>query len=211
MNTERAQVGWGFWLRWVLANAAGLAVGLALWGILSDTLGEQGPGGSMAVSLAGLLLVGGGAGTLQWLALRPYLDHSRWSILAGSVGYAVGFVAGFAIGGPPADFIFGFLLFGLGAGIVQWLALRRQVSPAGWWVPTSMLGLAIGGGAGVAVIGPFAEALDATLSGVPAFAIALALLGTIAGGVGGAITGGVLVWLLRQPAAKELGASQAAE
>ena len=27
----------------------------------------------------------------------------------------------------------------------------------------------------------------------------------------GAITGGVMVWLLRQPAAKDLGASQAAE
>ena len=32
----------------------------------------------------------------------------------------------------------------------------------------------------------------------------------VGGAVGGAITGGVLVWLLRQPAAKDLGASQAA-
>ena len=29
MNTERSQVGWGFWLWWVLASIVGLAVAFA--------------------------------------------------------------------------------------------------------------------------------------------------------------------------------------
>ena len=31
-NTERAQVGWGFWLWWVLASSVGFAVAFAMAG-----------------------------------------------------------------------------------------------------------------------------------------------------------------------------------
>ena len=30
MDTKRTQVGWGFWLWWVLANIKGFAVGVAV-------------------------------------------------------------------------------------------------------------------------------------------------------------------------------------
>lgn len=204
MADEYTNTGRGLWLRWVVANAIGLALGLALWGILSDTLGEHGPIDSPLVvipsSIVAFLSVGAVAGTLQWLALRDHLDHLGWGILAGSVGYAVGFIAGFEIGGPPVDFILGFTLFGLGVGIVQWLALRRRVSRAGLWVPTSMLGLVIGGVVGMAVISPIGDDLDAALGGgVLAFAVILILWGAIAGAVAGAISGALLLRLLRQP------------
>jgi hypothetical protein len=206
MTAEHSNTKKGLWLRWVVANAIGLALGLALWGIISDTLGEHGPIDSQLVvipsSIVAFLSVGAVAGTLQWLALRSYIDLSRWNILVGSIGYAVGFIVGFILGGPPVDFILGFILFGLGTGIVQALSLRRQVSRAGWWVPTIMLSLVVGGAVGMVVIFPIGDALDAALGGgVVAFVVILTLLGATAGAVAGAISGALLLRLLRQPTA----------
>ena len=69
--------------------------------------------------------------------------------------------------------ILGVTLYGLLIGILQWLVLRRQVPRAWIWVPASALSWIVAIPAG-------------DLNGPPGWAIF------------GAITGTVLVWLLRQ-------------
>jgi hypothetical protein len=189
------------WLRWMAANAIGLPVGMALWGIIQGTLGEHGPGGSMLAGLVGLLLVGAVAGALQWRVLRARIGHAGWGILGGSVGYFAGFVAGYGMAGAPLDFILGFMGFGAGSGLGQWLALRWQLERAWRWPLANSLGFGFGGGVGIILVGAsgLADSVDAALGGgVVAFAVVLSMIGIVSGIIGGAITGLVLDRLLRQ-------------
>lgn len=118
MNAERAQVGWRFWLGWVLASTVGVVVGLTVGTFVQDS----------AVT--------------------------RGNVLGGAV-------------------------IGASIGTAQWLVLRRQVSRSGCWVLASTVTVAV--------------------VGVPTYAPALVWASLIALAGYGAITGGVLVWLLRQP------------
>jgi hypothetical protein len=183
--------------RWLTANA----LGLALWGIIQDTLGEYGPGDSMLASLVGLLLVGAVAGTLQWRVLRSWLGGTGWGILGGSLGYAAGFIAGFTLAGAPLDFILGFMGFGAGSGLGQWLTLRLALARAWRWPLASSLGFGFSGAVGIILVGAsgLADSVDAALGGgVVAFAVILSMIGIVSGLVGGTITGLVLDRLLRQ-------------
>ncbi|MDA2926004.1 hypothetical protein MYX78_02030 [Acidobacteria bacterium AH-259-G07] len=118
----------------------------------------------------------------------------RW-MLASTVGFGVGSVLGFIVaqavvgkvgrdpqGGPVfgsgGDLIVGALAMLLG-GIMQWLVLRRQVSWAGLWALASPVGFAL---------------LVAVTGGVPG------VVGcTIFGAMISAVTGIVLLRLLRRP------------
>ena len=207
MNTERAQVGWRFWLGWVVASTVGLGVGMAvpLWaivvfhGVLAYAAGGRSSALGEAVALyVFLTLIGafGGAsvGIAQWLVLRRQVARAGWWVLASIVGFALGFVVGGPLGSAttsravftPVDVAVQFLLGGAGngapMGIAQWLVLRRQVGRAGWWVLASTVGLAVG-----------------------------AFFSVAAGVIYAPITGGVLVWLLRQPVTKEQSPPLAAE
>ncbi len=82
--------------------------------------------------------------------------------------------------------------------------MNTEHAQVGWgfglrWVFASVVGLAVAVAVGSAVSGAVFEAVGLAGGGAPG------------GALYGAITGGVLVWLLRQPAAKGLGPSQAAE
>ena len=110
-----------------------------------------------------------------------------WWVLASLVGGAVGFAVAGAVLGAVLEAVAaagGFAMAaavvmavaGASLGIAQWLVLRRQVSRAGWWVLASTVGLAVG-----------------------------VLFSVAAGVIYAPITGGVLVWLLRQLAVKEIG------
>jgi hypothetical protein len=70
-------------------------------------------------------------------------------------------------------------------GILQWLVLRGKVSRAGWWVLASTVGWALG--MTVSRVIPWGDDSDVLLPMV------------VTGAVMGAVTGGALVWLLRQP------------
>ena len=87
-------------------------------------------------------------------------------------------------------------LFGTVLGVLQWLVLRQQVPRAGRWVPAAGVGWIVGA--------PLGAVLGGGLSGVLGWsgggAIDWALTWAGVGAVYGAITGRVLVWLLRQPA-----------
>ena len=190
MNTERAQVGWGLWGWWVLASTVGFILGFV---VAKATFGSG--------ALAGIV-DGASLGIAQWLVLRRYIARAGWWVLASIVGLAVGFGVcaavrfaggfaedvGFAMAGAVAGTVIGASL-----GIAQWLVLRRHIARAGWWVLASAVGVA------TFETVDFAMLFDAGrvfLVGVAAY---------------GAITGGVLVWLLRQPKAEEIDPRQAAE
>jgi hypothetical protein len=106
-------------------------------------------------------------------------------VAASTIGMTVGGVLlevmGIDLGENMVGLVIGAVL-GASIGIAQWVVLQRHVSRAGWWILASTLSLAVG----------------------------MAVGGIGAGALYGPITGGVMVWLLRQPARKEMDPRQAA-
>jgi len=124
---------------------------------------------------------------------RNQIGWAIWLVwvLMTTMGYALGWFIGFFLAQVPEEFIGSSALedilayfiagavLGFGVGLMQWLLLRGYVSRAGWWVLAST----VGWGLSMAVV----EAFDVGL-GLP-----------VGGVVLGAVTGGAIVWLLRQP------------
>jgi hypothetical protein len=100
--------------------------------------------------------------------------------------------------GCVAALLFGIPLLWASFVVPQWFVLRRQVTRAGWWVVASTVGLVV---AGAGVLASIQYFLDAFLSEIkPGFGPGDAAVGLILSlAIYGAITGAVLVWLLRQP------------
>jgi hypothetical protein len=184
IKTDRAQVGRGLWLWWVVAGIVGFGVGFAVFGVV----------GRVVRWVGAEAVIGAAVGIAQWLILRRQVSQDGWWVLASTVGLALGLSWAFDMGFPAR-----LAVAGAPVGIAQWLVLRRQVPRAGWWVLASTVGLAVGFAVAFAVLGDVEE--------VVAFAVLLAVIGAVYG----AITGAVLVWLLRQATVGELGPSQAAE
>jgi hypothetical protein len=219
-KTEGA--GAGLWLRWILANALGEALGLGgtalIWALSVLNTGEGTSLYAILVLaafsvLAGTLIEGTVVGTAQWLVLRGQLPRMRWRtwVLATGAGaflaWTLGMVPstllslGSGGGASPAEpgkaTVLGLaFLMGLALGpvlgVAQWLALRRFVRRAALWVPANALAWACG----MVVI--FAG-IDLALGGgfgagiMPILALTLACAGALVG----AVHGLALVWLLR--------------
>jgi len=84
---------------------------------------------------------------------------------------------------------------GLGAilGAAQWLALRRHVPKAGWWIPANALAWMLG------MVVVFLGTSFIPAEGITApVALILLLFVVAAGAVVGAVHGLVLIWLLHQ-------------
>ena len=169
------------WLWWVLASTVGWAVG----GPVGVSVGSPD-----SLILTGYLAVAGGglvAGGLQSLALRRQVWGSSWWVLvshikaSGVAGVVISVVS--IIVDPDVGWVVGVGLFGTVLGTLQWVALRRYVTGAGWWVVASTLGWILGGPA-TALVGP-----------TGAEHVGWAVHGTVYG----VVTGSVLVWLLRRP------------
>jgi len=121
----RAEIGWSFWLWWVLASAVSFAAHLV---VLPD---EEGVVPSAVV----LAVLGAVIGVAQWVVLRGRVQKAGWWVLASAVGYAaallgagvvsavvddvvgagerVGLCCGFAVGGAMYGTITGAALAGL--------------------------------------------------------------------------------------------------
>jgi len=213
-NRKTSSVGRAFWFQWVLANTVGLVVGLMVGFI-----------GLLVHGALFGAVVGTAAGIMQWLVLREHISRAGSWAAACTVGGAVGGLvfeafakadlAEVTIARAFGGVVFGALVGGFVAGAMQWLVLRQQVYRAGWWVLASTVGgavaFAVGGAVGGAVAwfvgwigveflnqsipGGMSAAEDGIrhlgkIVGVP---VVLAVGGTVAG----AITGPVLIWLLR--------------
>ncbi len=66
-----------------------------------------------------------------------------WWVLASILGYSIGFPYGLAMG---KSLFWGWMLGGLGAGVLQYLLLRNRLAQAEWWPVVTLVGLAIGSG-----------------------------------------------------------------
>ena len=200
MTVERTHIGWRFWQQWVLANTCGAAVGglAGLKVIIAICQLLAGWRACTAGWTAGLVVCWAVVAAMQGLVLRRHISLAgRW-VLASTLGWTMVWVAGLAVtlavGEHKFWMMWGPLLnpvvaaaHGAVGGAMQWLVLRRQISRAGWWVLASTVGwlvpLVVGGAVGGAL----------GLENWPMLFPALAVLSA-------AITGIVLVWLLRQPA-----------
>lgn len=113
---------WVFWLQWVMLTTLGWLLG---WTLFTEV-------GS-----------GVGIGVMQWWMLRTLFPQASWWMLASTLGGAVGW--GIAIILVPSELgILAGAIVGAGIGVAQWLVLRRWVYQAGWWIPLSALGWALG-------------------------------------------------------------------
>ncbi len=129
-DAERAQVGWGFWLWWVLASIVGFAVGgfvaivVFVFVIFSAALDVV--GGTLLSAVLGAVL-GASLGIAQWLVLRRQVSRAGWWVLANTVAFAVGGTVAGAASGP---LLVPLALAGYGAntGGVLVLLLRHPVT-----------------------------------------------------------------------------------
>jgi len=206
MTIEQTKIGWGFWLKWVLATTVGFGICVIVSRVVSHNVGEM-IGSKLDNSfifpfiplLAGFfytICAGVGVGIMQWLILRRRVSRVGWwapSIVAGMVLASVLLLAlsiarkyfldsenFFALG-----MIILLSLGGTLAGVFQWFFLRRQISRAGWWVLASAVGWSLGAVVWFSSWFRFLGILNA-----------IGLFFVI---IMGAVTGGALVWLLRQP------------
>ena len=210
----RANMG-SLWLRWVAANALGEMLGLGLTfavGVLAmSRLGNQ-PGAGIVLA-AFLISVASGAieatlvGLAQWWAMHPWFPTITRRVwwLATLVGALVAYVLGYlpstvmslgeqAAESPavePPQWIVLLLAAGLGAvggavlSFAQWLAMRKKLERAGWWIPANMLAWLVG----MPIV---FWGIDAAQKGQPLFqsvlllASVLFLTGTVVGAIHGA-------------------------
>ena len=221
LQKTRTSLDWKVWFQWILANTVAETVGLGgtlLIGAflllqVENTIGAV-PAAALGV-LAATVIEGSVVGTAQWLVLRRPLKSMKWRtwVLATALGAFVAWTLGmipstFLFTGPDtgvaapsemSDLLIYALAAGMGLvvgsilGVPQWLALRRHLPKAGWWVLANALAWMVG--MVVVFMGTsFIPAEGITVQ----VALLLLLFVVIAGAVVGAVHGLVLIWTLRQ-------------
>jgi hypothetical protein len=156
LKLEKHQVGWRFWLYWVIMTNLGFFLGLWIGGIVASFV-EPGIGhltDKIIQNTLGALVIGGLTGLAQGLVLRRHGFSGIWWTVATSLGWAVGiFLAGLLIfslnSGIQTNDFFRWVLpaaFIAGAvvGVPQWVVLRRSLSSVDlWWIVVNALGWGI--------------------------------------------------------------------
>jgi hypothetical protein len=181
----------GLWLGWTLATGLGMLVGLLTFIPLLPIL-DLGVARVVIPLWAGILV-----GAFQWLVLRGYLTHSIDWILNGGIGWALGYGLGLIIIQALRDFAWGaflgYIIFGLIIAVLQWPVLRREIPNALPWILASIIGWALGAYLSQIVLGLFVtgDAIEPVWS--------TTIIAGTTGLIAGAITGLVLVWIVRQP------------
>lgn len=173
-----SSAGWRLWLQWVLMNSVGWSGGAVLGWLAVTVASRFAIGNLVEFTIFGLVL-GASVGIMQWLVLRQRVPQASWWVLATAVGIAFGGAVGAIFGSSMGAAVLGVISM----GILQWLVLRRRVRRASWWMWVMVVGLGAGLGA-------------SQFLGLPLVSLWGVVLGLP---VIGAVTGGVLVWLLRRP------------
>jgi hypothetical protein len=207
MSAENTFIGWRFGLWWVLLTAAGWVIGLPLGfvfvAVAGWIIGVHDDSILLKLGLdnaAAFICIATVVGLMQWLALRRIVRRAGFWVPANIIGFAVASgihgVVCYVWGYPDnLDHFLGtvvwamaFVAGGTLAGVLQQRILRRQVCHSAWWVPASAVGW------GLSVIG----------LGIPSFFLPygrpfIVLPLVLAPVLLGIVTGGALIWLLRQP------------
>lgn len=183
-----------FRYRWIRSSGLGWLLGLALvivLVLLGDLL-ASGDGGSQFMVGVG---IGLGVGYAQGRILRAWLGRAMHWIVASTVGMGALFVVHDIAVAMDREFPFSLPLYVLGGslltGLWQGVLLRRVSERAHWWPIASVVGwsvpalcVALGDGSGRGVIGTVASLSAIFLGGIML----------------GAVSGGVLRWILGRPA-----------
>ena len=186
MEAKQKQAGWGFGVLWILASAFGMFLGLfggLCVGALGDTLGD------MLTSVLVGIEIGLAVGFMQWLVLRRHLHGTGWWIPTNAAGTCCLLIMLGGLGwSTNAQMIASGTLALCGAvtGTLQWLVLRGKVSRAGWLILTN----AASWGLSCLLLMNVPPGIEGDLMAMLLVTTAVAMLG--------AVTGGVMVWLLRQ-------------
>lgn len=205
---SRPQIGWGFWIKWIAANALGITVsiGILLVGVdLSPTF----LWGSSLLGCTALWLILGvpaGVGISQQVVLRQYVGWARTWIWTSISGWVLGFfVMMFLISTNLASVIvLGSVALGTTIGMLQWSILRQHVHKSIWWIATNAIAVAVSTSVGFVlstlVNRSMAQVFPATNNLWERLLADGLLAGTVMGSViFGLITGFALMWLLRHP------------
>lgn len=215
---DGGQIGWRFGLRWVLLTAAGWIIGLPLGfvfvAVAGWIIGVHEGSDSIILKLgldnaAAFVFTVAVVSLMQWLALRRFVRRAGFWVPASVIGFTISStihaVACYVWGYPdnldhlPGTVVWAmaFVVGGVLAGVLQQRILRRQVCHSAWWVPAS----AVGWGLSVIGLGLIGHVVHFLKEAGP-FAALIAGLVLPAGLEAillGIVTGGVLIWLLRQP------------
>jgi len=188
-------LGWTFWLMWVLANSVAWIVGMAVLWVLSFVLNSlaQGTFHLIGWAIAGAL-AGAFFGVNQWFLFRPLGARSQgantigkwahWWVLATIAGWSIAITVVIGLGtGEDLGFAVTGAVIGISVGIPQWFVLRPYAHKAEWWGLSNTVGWILG----LALLDVMNRAIGFPLVGV----------------VSSALTGGMMVWLLRNPRATE--------
>ncbi|SRR6266516_1289779 len=214
-----AEWDWKLWFQWILANAVSETVGLGTTLLIGAFLlvnAEPTIGALTAAALgvlAGTVIEGSIVGTAQWLVLRHPLKRLRWHVwalataLGACVAWTLGMIprtlvftapeSGAAAPGEISDLMIYTMAAAMGIALgailggSQWLALRRHVPKAGWWIPANALAWMLG----MVVVFLGTSFIPAEGITMPV-ALILLLFVVAAGAVVGAAHGLVLIWLL---------------
>ena len=185
-NEPKESLGWAFWLMWVLANSVAWIVGMAVLWVLSIILDPLVIGGWKLIGWAIVgALIGSFFGVNHWFLFRPLGVRTigkwaHWWFLATIAGWSMAILVVIGLGaGSNLGFAVTGAIIGISVGIPQWFVLRPYARYAEWWGVANTVGWIIGLG--------LLDQLNRTI-GFP-----------LVGVVSSAISGGMLVWLLRKP------------
>lgn len=189
---------------WMLANAVGLGITYGLFALLGD-LAEYGLDvvhDSLERNLALLVAVLIGVTVFVTLRRRALADHVTNPLgmaAAAAAGLSLGLIVGFAVGGPPIDFVLGATTLGIVGGTYQWRSLKNRVHRPGRLLMASIGGWVLAGisAGAVAFLGdPIHDLIgapkDGTVLGTIFFVFLLTAMGAVGGTVGGWIEGAAL-------------------
>lgn len=188
-------------LHWLVGNLLAFTLSYALFGVIDILIDAVGAHGVTTIGIAGHLAALALGATIvalvQSLLIRLYLTHTaQWGLTVG-LAYVTAFFIGEVVGGLPLGLLVSFTLFGAVGGALQIRLLRLQGLPAIRWALATCLGWAGGGAVATGLLlAAFAVAGRAIIETAPV-PVAFAIVGGIGGGVGAALTGHTLGWVLQ--------------
>jgi serine/threonine protein kinase len=191
--TSHKPVGWSLWRQWMLANTMALLVWLFMFYQNRDS------GDPWSIIILIFILPITLLSVMQWLILRQLFPCKWWmllTVLGTALGMAIAIVLGALLmdGSNNSKWVVIPMVgaaAGASLGLMQWFVLKRQVALAGWWIFSNALGVMI-----------VFYALTIIEDSYYRDETGASVFGGLAFTVFGAITGGTMVRLMRQPAGK---------